>query len=121
MNTSDGLWTIVYESFSYHQQASDPDPQSALDRIAKKCLRLSERKSFNPTSCTITELKLSKRDLKDILVYHDRDVPIKMHGPIVLLSYDDKLYAIEGNTRTNAWRNGKYNGPFSAILLKSRS
>ena len=118
MNNADHLWTKVFWSFSFHRKESDLDEQSALDRIAMKCLGLTERKSFNPKNCAIKEIELSGRDLAAIQVYHDRNTPIKIEGPIVLLLYNKLLYVIEGNTRTNAWRKGKFSGPFTAILLE---
>jgi len=107
-------------SFEYHRKGTDPNAQSALDRIAMKCLGLSKPKSFNPGNCSIREENLSVNDLADLVVYHSRKRPKKMEGPIVVLVYNGRRFVIEGNTRTNSWRAGMYNGPFTALILEPK-
>ena len=112
------MWSTVFESFEYHRKAEDPNAQSALDRVAMKCLGLAQRKSFNPNNCSIREELLSPERLREIVVFHSRNYPVKMEGPIVILAYEGRSFAIEGNTRTNAWRAGKFGGPFTAVVLE---
>lgn len=118
MKSASELWKVVYASFEYHRKPGDESAQAALDRIAKKCLGLNERKSFNPGNCSVCEVILTADELQSIEVYHSRNQPMRMEGPIVILVYGGIPYVIEGNTRINAWRANKYNGPFSAILLE---
>lgn len=108
-------------SFEYHRKDADQNAQSALDRIAMKCLGLSERKSFNPDNCSIREENLSLGNLGDLVVYHDRTRPKKMAGPIVVLVYNGRRFVIEGNTRANSWRARMYKGPFTALILEPRT
>ena len=118
MRSAAEMWGIVHASFEYHRKTQDPNAQSALERVAMKCLRLAERKSFNSSNCSIREETLSEVALRDLVVFHDRDQPKKMDGPIVVLKYEGRPFVIEGNTRTNAWRSGKYGGPFTALILE---
>jgi hypothetical protein len=118
MSSADEMWGMVRKSFEYHRRPADPNAQSALDRVAMKCLGLAERKSFHVGNCFIREETLSQEALWELVVYHDRDQPAKMEGPIVVLNYKGRPFVIEGNTRTNAWRKGKYAGPFTALILE---
>jgi hypothetical protein len=120
MNSVDEMWIIAYKLFEYHRKPTDPDAKSALNRVAMKCLKLAEQKSFTPDNCSICEEIFSIDDLQNLVLYHDRNCPKEMEGPIVVLVYDGRPYVIEGNNRTNAWRAGKYNGPFTALVLKPK-
>lgn len=86
-----------------------------------KCLGLAVRKPFNRTNCSIREEVLSVDAIRQLVVYHNRDRPANMEGPIVVLIYDGRRFVIEGNTRTNAWRAGQYGGPFTALVLEPKA
>ena len=118
MKSSSELWKDIHGSFEYHRKSHDPDAQSAMDRVAMKCLGAAEKRSFNPTNCAVREEVLSPGALKNLAIYHERSSPIRMEGPIVILRIDGRDVVIDGNTRANAWKTGKYPGPFTAIFVE---
>jgi hypothetical protein len=95
------LWAEARAAFEGHRQPPrDPDAQAALNRIAAKCLRLS----FDDTNCAIWEETLNLDDLNRLNVFHRNASPARDGEPIVVLSFQDKRYVIDGNRRVNAWR-----------------
>jgi hypothetical protein len=120
MKSDAELWAEVHRQFAYHRKKHDPDAQSAMDRVAMKCLGASKRRSFNPTNCTISETTLTSAQLAELLIYHTRSNPRRMDGPIVVLRIDGRSLAIDGNSRANAWKAGQYAGPFTAIVVEPR-
>jgi hypothetical protein len=79
------LWKQIHGSFEYHRKAQDSDAQSGMDRVAMKCLGTSERRSFNPSNCTVHAEILSVVVLNQLVIYHTRSDPKRMDGPIVVL------------------------------------
>jgi hypothetical protein len=120
MNDSRELWCRIHESFKYHREATDPDAQAAMDRIATKCIRLSTRKSFNANNCAVREGLLEATSLHELRLYHSRAHPYHLNGPIIVLLYEGAKVVIEGNTRVNAWIAGQYPGPFEVIIVEPR-
>jgi hypothetical protein len=115
------LWKQIYDSFKYHRTSSNPDAQSAMDRIAMKCLALPKRESFNPTTCTVWEGVLSADSLHDLKLYHRRSQPHHLEGPIIVLIHKGEKVVIEGNNRVNAWIERQLKGPFSVIFVEPRN
>lgn len=120
MTDTEKLWKQIYDSFKYHRTSSNPNAQSAMDRIAMKCLGLPKRESFNPKTCTVREGILSADSLRDLKLYHPRNQPHHLNGPIVVLIYKGEKVVIEGNNRVNTWIARQLKGPFSAIFVEPR-
>ena len=121
MGDSEQIWRCIHAQFEFHRQPTDHDAQTAMDRIARKCLGLAERRSFDPTTCSVSEGAISKEALGELVVYH-----AKLHGypsikPIVVLTWSDRNVVIEGNKRVNRWRAANDNGPFPAIFVEVAS
>jgi len=118
MNDTGELWRRIHESFEYHREATDPDAQAAMDRIATKCIRSSTRKSFNANNCAVREGLLAATSLHELRLYHSRANPYHLDGPIIVLLYDGAKVVIEGNTRVNAWIARQFEGPFGVIMVE---
>lgn len=113
------LWRQIHNSFEYHRKPTDPDAQSAMDRIAMKCLGLPVRRSFNATNCRVREELLSAASLFNLQTYHNRTTPHPLgDGPVVVLAYDGAKVVIDGNNRVNSWRADNQKGPFRAIFVE---
>ena len=117
MSDTGELWRRIHESFEYHRKATDPDAQSAMDRIATKCIHSPTRRSFNANNCIVREELLSAASLHELKRYHSRAIPYHLNGPIVVLLYDGAKLVIEGNSRVNARIARQVEGPFSAIMV----
>ena len=88
MPTDDQLWGLVHTAFEAHRRRpADVDAHTAFERVAQKCLGLSERRHFNAENSDIQLKSLSRGDLDDVTVYHDRSKPQGNpglhHGPLV--------------------------------------
>ena len=117
MNDSESLWRCIHAQFAFHRKSTDPDAQAAMDRVAKKCLRLPAAPSFNSANCTVREVPFSREDLAELEVYHPRVNGYPSSDPIVVLIWGVRKVVIEGNTRVNRWRAGSGSPPFPAILV----
>ncbi len=120
MNDSRELWRHIHESFEYHREATDPDAQAAMDRIATKCIRSSTRKSFNAINCSVREGLLEAPSLHELRLYHSRAHPYHLNGPIIVLLYEGAKVVIDENTRGNAWIARQFEGPFGVIIVEPR-
>jgi hypothetical protein len=118
MKTAAEIWQVVHSLFEYHRLESDPDAQSALNRVASRELRLAVRQRFDSLNCSVRSEVLSSEALFHLDLAHGRSVPRRMEGPIVILQAGARRLVIEGNTRVNAWKAGRYEGPFSAIIIE---
>jgi hypothetical protein len=118
MNDTEELWRRIHESFEYHREATDPDAQAAMDRIATKCIRSSTRKSFNANNCAVREGLFAATSLHELRLYHSRANPYHLNGPIIILLYDGAKVVIEGNTRVNVWIARQFEGPFGVIMVE---
>jgi hypothetical protein len=118
MHDGETLWRRIHPSFEYHREATDCDAQTAMDRIASKCIRSSTRKSFNPSNCSVREDSLPASSLQNLKLYHSRANPYHLNGPIIILLYDQERVVIEGNNRVNAWLARQTKGPFSVITVE---
>jgi hypothetical protein len=121
----DELWNLVHTAFEAHRRRpADFDSHTAFERVAQKCLGLTERRHFNAENSNIQLEFLSRGDLDDVTVYHDRSEPKGdpelHHGPLVMIDIHGKRYAIDGNNRVNLWRDSGANGPHIAIIVKPR-
>lgn len=117
MGDTEILWQRIHEAFLAHSR-HDPSPQAALDRIAQKCLGLSERRSFAASNCAVRATQISAAELSAIVVCHNRSEPKWNSGALVILHYEDRNYAVDGNNRINRWLKDGREGPFEAIIIK---
>jgi hypothetical protein len=115
--SKDDLWQQAFQAFEAHRLATDPNAQAALDRIASKCLRLGERRSFDPSNCTIRQEVLNAEDLPTLERYHNKKTPGRIHEPIVLLEIDGRRLVIDGNKRVNRWIAERATSARAAILI----
>ena len=120
MSEIEKLWRRIHESFEHHREATDPDAQAAMDRIATKCIRSPTRKSFNASNCTVREDLLPANSLRGLRLHHSRANPYHLNGPIIVLLYNQDKVVIEGNNRVNAWIALQFKGPFSMITVEPR-
>jgi hypothetical protein len=111
------LWKSIHGQFRHHRQSADRTPQDAMNRVAQKCLCLAERRSFDPSNCTVRSLLLTKRELHDLRTFHCRTNGYPSREPIVVLEWNGHRVVIEGNTRVNRWRAEAPDGPFPAIFV----
>ena len=72
------LWRRIHAAFAAHRMPGDPTPQSALERIAQKCLDLPKRCAFDASRCTVHEELLSAEALTSLKLYHDRANPKRL-------------------------------------------
>ncbi len=102
MSEAKDLWDRIYAAFAAHQQPGiDPDPQSALNRVAAKCLRSAQRRSFDPSNCVVREVLISVDELRQLELYHEGASPLRDYCPIVILFYEGRRVVIDGNNRVN--------------------
>lgn len=123
MPTDAELWALVHEAFEAHRQRpADVDAHTAFERVAQKCLGLSERRHFNAENSDIRMESLSRGDLDDVIVYHERSNPQGRpeihHRPIVIIEIGEGRFAIDGNNRLNLWRDSNQFGPFEVIIVE---
>lgn len=126
MPTDDELWGLIHTAFEAHRRRpADVDGHTAFERVAQKCLGLTERRHFNAENSDIRLESLSRVDLDDVTVYHDRSNPKgnpkSHHGPLVMIDIDGNRYAIDGNNRVNLWRDSDMDGPYDAIIVTPRN
>ena len=117
INDSD-IWALIHVAFEGHRQRTDPDAQTAFERVAQKCLFLTERRAFNRDNCTVATATLSPADLKELRVFHPRTDPKGDLAPIVIIEDGDNRVVIDGNNRVNVWRESGQPGPFEAIIVR---
>jgi hypothetical protein len=116
MSDSPELWRRVHAAFEGHSR-NDPSTQAGLERIAKKCLGLTERRPFNQTNCTIRAEVFHPEQLASLVRYHDRTKPQREGQAIVVLEYQGRRFVIDGNNRVNKWVAEKRLEPFEAIVI----
>ena len=126
MPTDDELWGLVHKAFEAHRRRpADVDAHTAFERVAQKCLGLTERRHFTAENSDIRLESLSREDLNDVIVYHDRSKPKGNpefhHGPLVIIDIDGNRYVTDGNNRVNLWRNSDVDGPHEAIIVTPRN
>jgi hypothetical protein len=106
--TEDALWRVIYQAFAAHRRPGEPDSQTALNRIAAKCIAKRQdtpvTESFDPPNCRAREETLSVEELGLLETYHGRANPVWNVEPIIVLGYHDRRIVIDGNTRVNKWR-----------------
>ncbi len=113
------IWKRIHAAFEGHRQHTDPDAQTAFERVAQKCLFLSERRAFNSDNCTVVEESLNAEDLKELRVFHTRPGPKWNFDPIVVMEDGADRVVIDGNKRVNLWRETAVQGPFEEIIVKT--
>lgn len=112
------IWQRIHQAFEAHRQRpSDINAQMAFERVAQKCLHLSDRRQFDSRNCTVRVEELSLADLDGLVVFHDRKNPAWKHGPLVVIQWGGDNVVIDGNNRVNLWREGGAPGPFEAIVV----
>lgn len=113
----DDLWEQVYATFEAHRLRTDPDAQAALNRIAAKCLGLSEVRSFDPSNCRVRRELLRQEALRTLKRYHQRKEPLRDYEPIVVIEWRGRSWVVDGNTRVNKWIADGAPQPRSAIII----
>lgn len=111
------LWDRVYAALEGHRLRGDATAQAALDRIAAKVLGLTERLSFNPSTCSVREEALSMEILRSLHVYHEQARPQANHDTIVVIDWNGRRVVVDGNNRVNRWRREGNVGRRSAIVI----
>jgi len=114
---NDDLWDQVYAAFEAHRLPTDPSAQAALNRIAAKCLRSEEVKSFDPSNCGLRQELLSAEDLRTLERYHQKTNPQRTHDPIVVLEFEGRRLVVDGNKRVNKWVADATSQLRSAIII----
>ena len=119
------LWQQIYAAFEAHRRMpGDCDAQTALNRIAAKCIAKHEDapviRSFDPTSCTAREESMSTEELRRLETFHERALPLRDVEPIVVLIYAGRRIVIDGNTRVNKWCAEGGSRPRRAIVIEPK-
>ena len=117
--TTAELWLQALQAFEPHRRPTDPDAQAALNRIAAKCLRSVEVRSYDPRSCSIRLEVMTPLELAGLERYHTRTTPNRTHEPIVVLESDGRRIVIDGNSRVNKWLGDGSSQSRSAIVISS--
>jgi hypothetical protein len=120
LSNAEALWRRIYESFHFHRfsvKPPDPDSQTALNRIAAKCIGVPGR-SFDPSTCSVRAQVLSVEQLRQLRLHHTRSRPQRDEQPIVVLSFEGQLYVVDGNTRVNRWLADGSSQPRAAIIIE---
>jgi len=118
MTDESHLWTQIHTAFEGHRQHTDPDAHTAFERVAQKCLFLSERRAFNSDNCTVVVESLSLEDLNELRVFHNRGNPKGDLAPIVIIEDGEDRVVIDGNNRVNLWRATGIPGSFESIIVR---
>ena len=121
MTDESHVWIQIHAAFEGHRLHTDPDAQTAFERVAQKCLCLPERRPFNSENCTVVRETLRFEDLNDLRVFHDRGDPKGDLAPIVIIEDGGNRVVIDGNNRVNLWRENGAPGPFEAIIVRHTS
>jgi hypothetical protein len=79
----------IHAQFAFHRQPTDADAQSAMDRVAQKCIGLLQRRSFNPGNCSVRQELLSRSMLDELQTYRQRLNPYPTNEPVVVLVFRD--------------------------------
>ena len=111
------LWRRALAQFEFHRQPTDPTAQDAMNRIAQKCLQLTERPSFSPSNCAIRLVSLSRAELSQLQRFHSRTKGYPSLEAVVVIEVRGKLVVVEGNTRVNRWLDEGRVGPMAALVV----
>jgi hypothetical protein len=123
----DSLWCQARTAFEFHRYGVTPrdsDAQTALNRIAAKCLNLSAPQHFDSTNCGIRHVFIEPGDLPHLERYHSRNMPARGYEdiePIVIVEIERRRVVIDGNTRVNRWIARGKSKRTSAIIITPNS
>ena len=122
--TETELWQCIYRAFEAHRRAGELNAQTALNRIAAKCIARREgapvTRSFDPSTSRAREEYLSPGELRRLESFHERASPLRDVEPIVVLVYEGRHIVIDGNNRVNKWRHEKASRPRRAIVIEPK-
>jgi len=119
MSEAHELWERIYAAFKPHRMPTDPTPQAALNRIAAKCLKTEQRRSFDPSNCVVRQEVLSVDELRQLELFHNRPFPQRCDDPIIVLVCEERRVVIDGNNRVNKWVQAGASEPRLAIIIES--
>jgi hypothetical protein len=114
------LWQEIYAAFEFHRKKGEPDAQSALNRIVRRCLRFKVRPLITPVAFVAFRTVLAPEAVYQLKLAHGEASPFLPGGEIIVLSCMHGQFVVDGNNRVNRWRLNGSREPLSAIVLEAR-
>jgi hypothetical protein len=114
------LWQEIYAAFEFHRKKGEPDAQSALNRIVRRCLRFKVRPLITPVAFVAFRTVLAPEAVYQLKLAHGEASPFLPGGEIIVLSCMHGRFVVDGNNRVNRWRLNGSREPLAAIVLEAR-
>ncbi|MCK4586400.1 MAG: hypothetical protein KAU29_03610 [Gammaproteobacteria bacterium] len=119
MGSDKELWNSLNEILQVHLNPVDRSGIGKLNRLASGFTEINEiGYELNPENSTIELLKgLSLSSLGEHRLDHNKRGPRAEGSPLIMISWQNVNYIIDGNHRINTWVYNNYSGTFSAIKI----
>lgn len=106
----------------YHRKRGDRDGMATCNRVFAEYASesgLARVPQISPDNCSISVVTLTPVQFMATVRRHHRSRPRSETDRPVLISYDDRLYVVDGNNRINKWLGSGEASERDAILIQA--